>query len=72
MTRDLPGGAVVKNPPANAGDMGSIPGPGRSHMPVRHNYWACMPQLLKPAHLEPELCNKRSHRTEKTAHGNEA
>ena len=31
--RDFPGGAVVKNPPANAGDMGSIPGPGRSHMP---------------------------------------
>ena len=28
-----PGGAVVKNPPANAGDMGSSPGPGRSHMP---------------------------------------
>ena len=24
------GGAVVKNPPANAGDMGSIPGLGRS------------------------------------------
>ena len=30
--RDFPGGAVVKNPPANAGDSGSIPGPGRSHM----------------------------------------
>ena len=30
---DFPGGAVVKNPPANAGDMGSSPGPGRSHMP---------------------------------------
>ena len=29
----FPGGAVVKNPPANAGDMGSIPGLGRSHMP---------------------------------------
>ena len=29
----FPGGAVVKNPPANAGDTGSIPGPGRSHMP---------------------------------------
>ena len=28
-----PGGAVVENPPANAGDTGSIPGPGRSHMP---------------------------------------
>ena len=27
------GGAVVKNPSANAGDMGSSPGPGRSHMP---------------------------------------
>ena len=30
--RGFPGGAVVKNPPANAGDMGSSPGPGRSHM----------------------------------------
>ena len=28
----LPGGVVVKNPPANAGDTGSSPGPGRSHM----------------------------------------
>ena len=27
------GGAVVKNLPANAGDMGSSPGPGRSHIP---------------------------------------
>ena len=30
---DFPGGAVVKNLPANAGDTGSSPGPGRSHMP---------------------------------------
>ena len=30
---DFPGGAVVKNPPANAGDTGSNLGPGRSHMP---------------------------------------
>ena len=29
----FPGGAVVKNPRANAGDTGSSPGPGRSHMP---------------------------------------
>ena len=29
----FPGGAVVKNPPAKAGDTGSSPGPGRSHMP---------------------------------------
>ena len=27
---DFPGGAVVKNPPPNAGDPGSIPGSGRS------------------------------------------
>ena len=30
---DFPGGAVVKNLPASAGDTGSSPGPGRSHMP---------------------------------------
>ena len=31
--RDFPGGAVLKNLPAKAGDTGLIPGPGRSHMP---------------------------------------
>ena len=31
-TVDFPDGAVVKNPPANAGDTSSMPGPGRSHM----------------------------------------
>ena len=40
----FPGGAVAENPPANAGDMGSSPGQGRSHMP-RSN-WAREPQLL--------------------------
>ena len=29
----FPGGAVVKNPPCNAGDTGLIPGSGRSHEP---------------------------------------
>ena len=28
----LPGGPVVKNPPANAGNMGLIPGWGRCHV----------------------------------------
>ena len=28
--RGFPGGSVVKNPPANAGDQGSIPGSGGS------------------------------------------
>ena len=29
---DFPGGTVVKNPPASAGDAGSSPGLGRSYM----------------------------------------
>ena len=33
LTWGFPGGTVVKNLPANAGDMGSSPGLGRSHMP---------------------------------------
>ena len=40
----FPGGAVVENLPANAGDTGSSPGLGRSHVP-RSN-WAREPQLL--------------------------
>ena len=28
------GGPMVKYLPANAGDMGSVPDPGRSHMPL--------------------------------------
>ena len=41
---DLLGDPVVKNLPANGGDAGSIPGPGRFHMPkvtkpMRHKYW---------------------------------
>ena len=31
--RNFPSGPVVKNPPANAGDMGLIPGPERFYMP---------------------------------------
>ena len=43
-SRGFPGGAVVKNPLANAGDTGSSPGPGRSHM--LRSSWAREPQLL--------------------------
>ena len=35
---------MVENPPANAGDTGSSPGLGRSHMPQSN--WAREPQLL--------------------------
>ena len=40
----FPGGAVVENLPANAGDTGSGPGLGGSHM--LRSSWACEPQLL--------------------------
>ena len=40
----FPGGAVVENPPANAGDTGSSPGLGGSHGP--RSSWAREPQLL--------------------------
>ena len=43
---DFPGGPVVKNLPANAGDMGLIPSPGRFHMPWGNS--AHVPQVLKP------------------------
>ena len=39
-----PGGAVVGSLPANAGDTGSSPGLGRSH--VTRSNWAREPQLL--------------------------
>ena len=42
--RGFPGGAVVESLPANAGDTGSSPGLGRSHMP--RSSWAREPQLL--------------------------
>ena len=31
--QDFPGGAVGRNPPANAGDTSSAPGPGRFKVP---------------------------------------
>ena len=44
LKQGFPGGAVVENPPANAGDTGSSPGPGGSHMP--RSSWVREPQLL--------------------------
>ena len=72
---------MVKNPSANAGDTGLIPGLGRSHMlwinkahapqllSLRSR--ALKPQLLKPVCLEPVLHNKKSHHNEKPTHCNE-
>ena len=69
-----------KNLPADTGDTGLIPGPGRSHVPQRNQAHApqlmslCSrdwkPQLLKSEHLEPVLGDKRSHRNEDPSHRN--
>ena len=65
--RDFPGGLVVKNLPANAGDTRSIPDPGRSHMP--QNNLARVPQLLSLCSRarEPQLLSPRPVTTEARA-----
>ena len=44
----FPGGSVVKNPPANAGDVGSIPGLGRSPGKGNGNplQYSCLENLM--------------------------
>ena len=74
------GGPVVKNPPCNAGDTGSIPGQERSTShgttkPMSHDFRGC---ALEPSSRnQRSLCaqspcstNRRSHRSEKPSHGN--
>ena len=39
--------------------------------PASHNYCALMPQLLKPTHPEPVLCNGRGHCNGGPAHHDE-
>ena len=51
-----------RNPPANAGDTGLIPGLGRFHMLWSNPACVC---------LELVLCNKKSHCNEKPSHCNE-
>ena len=50
------GGTVVKNPPANAWDMGSIPGPGRFLMPPDYKPGITI--------TEPVLSSPRTETTE--------
>ena len=44
----FPGGSVVKNPPAHAGDAGSIPGSGRSSGEVKGNslQYSCLENTM--------------------------
>ena len=68
-SRGFPGGAVVESLPANAGDTGSSPGLGRSHMP-----WSSEsrePQLLSlrvwsmcSATREAAIVKRPAHRDE--------
>ena len=62
----FPGDSVVKGPPAHAGDMGSIPDPGRSYIPQSNK--TLVPQLLslcsaaaaaaKSLQSYPTLCDR--------------
>ena len=50
---DFPGGTVDKNPPADAGDVGLVPGPRRSHLlwnNLAHvpHCWARKPRACAP------------------------
>ena len=70
---DFPGGTVVKYPPASVGtwvqalvreDRHATEQLSHNYWacalePMSHNYWACVSQLLKAAHLEPVLRNKK-------------
>ena len=58
---DFPGGPVVKYPPANAGDTGLVPGPGRFHMPRGNEAHA---PLVRPLYREPVLHNKKRRHNE--------
>ena len=60
---------MVESLPANAGDTGSSPGPGRSHMPREQlGPWAT---ITEPARLEPVLRNKRGRDSDRPAHRDE-
>ena len=68
-SKDFPGGPVVKNPPSNAGDTGSIPGQGTKISHAMGQLSPCattrepthsgahVPQLETPHTLEPTCHN---------------
>ena len=75
MGRDFPGGPVVKNPPSNAGVLGSIPGQG-TYIPhaagqlslhatttelALLNERAHVPQTMHPGALAPQLERENLH-----------
>ena len=81
-SQGFPGGSVLKNLPANAGDTGSIPDPRRFQMPwsnlspcITITEWAYdldprNHNYWSPCTLKPVLHNKRSRWNEKPVHCN--
>ena len=79
-SRDFPGDTVAKNLPANSGDTGSIPAPGRTpHAKGQLSPCsrACEPQALHPHAATTEAHTPRAHalqqeksRNEKPLHSN--
>ena len=71
MICDFLGGPVIKNPPANAENTGSIPTLGRFHIlqgnwararkPMSHNYWS--PAFSRACTLQQEKPSQREART---------
>ena len=72
----FPGGAVVESPPADAGDTGSCPGLGGSHMlrsgwARQHGCWACAsgpcaPQRERPRQWGVRVRQKRKKKKKKS------
>ena len=63
LKKDLPGGSVVKKSPDNVGDLGSIPGSGRSvegnGNPIKYSY-------LEKSHRQRSLAgySPRGHKSQ--------
>ena len=53
--QDFPAGSVVKNLAASAGDTGSIPGRGRSHVLQSNKAYVPQQLSLRPGAQEPKL-----------------
>ena len=58
-----PGGSVIKSPPANAGDTGSFPDPGRSicrraHVP---HLWSLCSRVPEPELMNPCAATTEAH-----------
>ena len=62
---DFPGGPVVKNPPSNAGDTGSIPGQGTKipHATGQLSPHATTAEPMHPVAHVPQLERENLHTT---------